>query len=481
MGTVITHKRADDSTFNCWSGIGSSWSYGSYSGGKTTGYYGNSSSGYAVALFKFKVPTSLPTSAAVTSIKFFIHGCPSVSSGTTTMAGLAKTLPSSDTPSGWLNRSDYLSRSSTCTNGTVGTDVWNEYTFSSFSSHEIKAGDALYFCLYGASSSSLVDYNITQWSPYINIDYETPVAPSAVTRSVSYSGFYGSDQTFTATSGTAGYYFVTTSSPNSSTTTWYKRATSTSNATSCTFIVDQDTSTTALYKTYYLTVIPNCDSHYVGASSNYKTFYAPRYALRLYANSSSPVEINSKDYSTLPSSYNNPSGYTLHGYASSISTTSIDQVAGRAWDATYNGKTRYAVYKKAGSSTSVTLNANGGSISASSATRTVADAWIYGTGQKSGGAVIYSNGSVVPSRSGYKFLGWGTTASQTTSTYSSAQAALDAGYTNILYAIWQQNSGVRIFTSSTASSLYAAYIYNGSSWDYYIPYVYNGSSWQEMG
>lgn len=478
MGGTISHRREQDSQFNAWSGIGSSWSYGSFSSGKTTGYYGRSSSGSAVGLFKFVMPSSLPTGSALTKITLFVHGCPSVSSGTTTIARLALTLPSTDTPNGWLARGDHISESTADTNGTVGTDAWHSYTFKSFSS-EVKAGATLYFYLYGTSSSSLVDYNITAWSPYLDIAYETPVKPSSITRTTQYTGFYGSDQSYTATSSTAGYYLVTTRTPTLSTAPWYKRQTSTSNATSCTFTVDKDTTTTSLYKTYYLTVIPNHDQTYVGATSNYRTFYAPRFAFKGYVNSSTPTEINSYSYSSLTSP-KTITGYTFQGWASSSSSTSVTNSSGASWTTALNNVTRYAVYKKDSSSKSITLNPNNGSSSVT-ATMSVATAYIYGMGTSSGGGKTYSNGTYSPTRTGYKFLGWASSSSATTATYSTAQAALDAGASGTLYAVWEKDKGARIFTSSTASSLYAAYIYNGSSWDYYIPYVYNGSSWQEMG
>lgn len=478
MGGTISHRREQDSQFNAWSGIGSSWSYGSFGGGKTTGYYGRSSSGSAVGVFKFVMPSSLPTGSALTKITLFVNGCPSVSSGTTTIARLALSNPSSDTPTGWLNRGDYISESTVDTNGTVGTDAWHSYTFTSFSSG-VKAGTTLYFYLYGTSSSSLVDYNITAWSPYLDISYETPVTPTSVTRNVSYSGFSGSDQSFTATSNTAGYYLVTTGTPSSSTAKWYKRPTSTSNATSCTFVVDKDTTTTSLYKTYRLTVIPNCNGTYTGATSNYKTFYAPRFAFKGYVNSSSPTEINSYSYSTLTSP-KTISGYTFQGWASSSTSTSVINSSGASWATSLNNVTRYAVYKKPASTTTVTLNANGGSISSTSASKTVSAAYIYGKASTSGGTASYTNGALTPTRPGYEFLGW--TVDGDSAFFPTPKAALDAGYNNVtLSASWKQDKGARIFDTASSSSLYAAYIHDGSSWGYYIPYVHNGSTWQEMG
>ena len=303
-------------------------------------------------------------------------------------------------------------------------------------------------------------------------------APTSVTRSISYSGFYGTEQTFTANSSTAGYYLVTTGTPSSSTAKWYKRPTSTSNATSCTFVVDKDTTTTSLYKTYHLTVIPNCNGTYTGASSNYKTFYAPRFAFKGYVNSSTPTEINSYSYSSLTSP-KTISGYTFQGWASSNTSTSVTNSSGASWATSLNNVTRYAVYKKPASTTTVTLNANGGSISSTSASKTVSAAYIYGTGSTSGGTVSYTNGMLNPTRPGYDFLGW--VVDGDTTFFQTPKEALDAGYNNVTLGASWKPKGVRIFTASNLSNLYMAYIYNGESWDYYVPYVYDGSSWEEMG
>ncbi|MDD6828005.1 MAG: InlB B-repeat-containing protein [Oscillospiraceae bacterium] len=356
--------------------------------------------------------------------------------------------------------------------------TYNSQQFThTFTFNYLQPNKTYYLWIYGGAGIQLYkhsSYNV------ISIDsMNQTYAPTSVTRSVSYSGFYGDDQSFTAKSSTAGYYFVTTGTPTSSTAKWYKRQTSTSNATSCTFVVDKDTTTTSLYKTYHLTVIPNYPKDYTGASSNYKTFYAPRFAFKGYVNSSTAVEINSYDYSSLTSP-KTISGYTFLGWSSSSTSTSVANSSGASWATSLNNVTRYAVYKKQGSTVTVTLNANGGSISSTSATKTISDAYIYGKGSTSGGTASYSNGSLNPTRDGYEFLGWGVDGELML--FQSPKDALDAGYYDVtLVASWRENRGLRVFNSDSASSLYIAYIYNGSSWDYYIPYVYDGSSWQEMG
>lgn len=340
-----------------------------------------------------------------------------------------------------------------------------------FDFSQLQPGKTYYLWIYGGNGVQLYAH-----SYYNAVMYgeTSPFAPASVSRETSYHGFYSGSVSFSVTSSTAAYPFVAPVGGS----TFYKK--SDSAITSGSIIVDQDTSTTDLVKVYYLTMIPGfSQAAYSGSVVGYLPIYAPRFAFKLYDRSSSPVEITSADYNTLPSR-DAPSGYSFLGYSSNSSSTSITNSSGASWSASLDNVTRYAVYRKDASSKSITLNANGGSSNVT-ATMSIAAAYIYGTGATSGGDVTYTNGSYTPSRTGYKFLGWGKTVSQTTSTYSSAQAALDAGYTGTLYAVWQQNSGARVFTSASSSSLYIAYVYNGSSWDYYIPYVHNGSSWQEMG
>lgn len=176
------------------------------------------------------------------------------------------------------------------------------------------------------------------------------------------------------------------------------------------------------------------------------------------------------------------SGYDFLGWSTSSSSTSATyDNAQEALDAGYSG-TLYAVFRKDFPGTEVTLNANGGQSNYTTAEKIITPIYLYGNGNSTGGnTAYYPSSSVIPTRSGCDFLGWSTSPSATYVSYDSTIEALDAGYTGTLYAVWEQNGGVRIYTSSTSSSLYAVYIYNDSSWGYYAPYVYNGNSWQGTG
>lgn len=481
---TIEIRRELDPQFNGWSGFGNTWYYGAYQSGKTGGYYGNGPNGSVVALFKFQVPSQIPASATITAITLNVSGFAKSQSYSQSIARFAGKITSPDTPQGWLNRNDYLGTSSSTTAGTLNASYsWLTYHFTNLSV-PVSSLNALYFYCYSTSSSSLIEYQYTAWSPYVTIEYTiaNPIAPKTITRSITYSGFYSSDQSYTATSDTAGYYFVTTDNPSSSSATWYKRATSTQNSTSCSFIVYKDTDTTSLYKTYYLTVIPNYNSQtYVGASSNYKTFYAPRFALQVYNNSTSPIEINSSDYSNLPNFGTILDGYVHQGYSSSLTSTVCDQLPGYSWSVTYDGKTRYAVYKRPKNVQTVSFHANGGSISSAQAVKTTSEGWIYGKGATSGGGnPTYTNSYLEPTRSGYAFLGWSKTSTGSVA-YNNAREALDDGYTNTLYAVWEPEWIIKI-NNGTSWNNYHVWIYTGvssnSGWRQAIPYVYDGSNWK---
>ena len=414
--------------------------------------FGKSGTGHWVTILQFKVPGSVSN---ITGITLYVNSYSTVGNGYTTRAKLNSATPqgtTTTTPAQWLSHTA-LSTSTEYTGrnySSSGILTTVSYTFSSGLS-SLTANTTFYIWLYGTSSSSYSEGKYTSASPYIDITYSTgsttPVEPTSIIRKPEdsgYSGFYSSAQWYKATSSTPGYYFVTTDSPWSSSAVWYKRQQSTSNANSCTFTVDRDTSTTSSSKTYYLTVIPNYSSQkYIGAaSSNHKAFYAPKFAFRLYNNSSSPTEINSSDYpDSLPDFGTISGGYVHQGYSSQETSKACDQQPGYSWSATYDGKTRYAVYKRAASTTRVTLNANGGSISSTSASKTTPESWIYGKGTISGsGSPTYSNSYLSPTRSGYTFLGWATSSSSNTIDYTTAKDALDSGYTGIIYAVWERNS-----------------------------------------
>lgn len=111
---------------------------------------------------------------------------------------------------------------------------------------------------------------------------------------------------------------------------------------------------------------------------------------------------------------------------------------------------------------SITYNVNGGSGAPGS--------------QSTYAGVSYTLSSTVPTRANYTFLGWSTSNTATTATYSPGQSVTPNG--NLaLYAVWQSN-GVCHIDNGTSFDSYEVYIDNGTTWDKYVPYIDTGTDWQ---
>lgn len=112
-------------------------------------------------------------------------------------------------------------------------------------------------------------------------------------------------------------------------------------------------------------------------------------------------------------------GYSFLGWATSSTATSATYSAGGSYTAN-SAATLYAVWKA--NTYTVTYNANGGSGAPGNQTKT------YGK------ALTLS--STKPTRTNYKFKGWGTSASATTVSYA-AGASYTANAAITLYAVWE--------------------------------------------
>ena len=143
----------------------------------------------------------------------------------------------------------------------------------------------------------------------------------------------------------------------------------------------------------------------------------------------------------------------------------------------------------------VTLNANGGTCSSASLTAKRTTSYTFstwntnasgtGTSYASGASyttnaalslyAIYSSSTTTasvtlptPTKDGYDFMGWATSASATSGSTGSYKPSGNV----TLYAIWGAKGLVYI-----GNEAYQIYIGNGSSWDLYAPYVGNGTDW----
>lgn len=121
---------------------------------------------------------------------------------------------------------------------------------------------------------------------------------------------------------------------------------------------------------------------------------------------------------TLSSTKPTRTGYDFLGWATSSTATSATYSAGGKYTANA-AATLYAVWKA--KTYTVSFNANGGSGAPSSQTKT------YGK--------TLTLSSTKPTRAGYTFKGWATSASATSATYS-AGGSYTANATATLYAVW---------------------------------------------
>ena len=152
------------------------------------------------------------------------------------------------------------------------------------------------------------------------------------------------------------------------------------------------------------------------------------YTISYNANGGSGAPSSQKKYygvsTTLSTTKPTRNGYTFKGWGTgSTSTTPSYQPGG-----TYTGnasRTLYAVWESDAPKTyTVSYNANGGYNAPGKQTKT------------HGAALMLS--SSIPTRSGYTFLGWGTSSSSTSVSYASGgRYTTNADIT--LYAVWQKN------------------------------------------
>jgi len=115
-------------------------------------------------------------------------------------------------------------------------------------------------------------------------------------------------------------------------------------------------------------------------------------------------------------------GYTFKGWATSSTATSPTYSAGGSYTSN-SSVTLYAVW--AINTYTVSYNANGGSGAPASQTKT------YGT--------TLTLSSTKPTRSGYDFLGWATSSTATTATYS-AGSSYTSNSSVTLYAVWEKTN-----------------------------------------
>ncbi len=185
----------------------------------------------------------------------------------------------------------------------------------------------------------------------------------------------------------------------------------------------------------------------------YVTVVAPTYTVSYNANGGTGAPSNqTKYYNTslaLSSTKPTRTGYTFLGWSTSPSATSATYSAGGSFTINAN-TTLYAVWKP--NTYTVKYNANGGSGTMSNSSHT------YDVSKS-----LTANNF---KRDGYTFLGWSTSSTATSATYTDKQSVKNLTSTNggivTLYAVWKLDS-----SSLTANSTYNATISTGGEMKYY--------------
>lgn len=197
--------------------------------------------------------------------------------------------------------------------------------------------------------------------------------------------------------------------------------------------------------------------------------------------------------------YNSQASYTGNAALTLYAIWSTTEAAGTS----YTLPTGTPVKNSETLTRTVTINANGGSYSGGAKTSSATKSYTFkgwftaktgGTQRTTSSRVtaaetVYAqyNSSVgsysavtLPTvaqctRSGYTLLGFSTSDTATTATYTPGQSIVPSG-DMVLYAVWS-NSGTLSIGNGSAWNTYNTFIGAGSAWNKYIAYVGTGSSW----
>ncbi len=196
---------------------------------------------------------------------------------------------------------------------------------------------------------------------------------------------------------------------------------------------------------------PSAKTLYAHFSSSTSTSYG--YKIIYDANGGSGVPNSqtgtssgtSKNF-TIPSSTPTRSGYTFLGWSTSSTATSASYIKSTQYSFGYGQTTLYAVWQQNGTMyyAKLAYDANGGSGAPSQQS-------VSGSYMSNPGSYGFTIPSTIPTRSGYTFLGWSTSSTATSASYSPGSTiyvdyATSSTSKVTLCAVWQKNDIV--FTSS---------------------------------
>ena len=181
--------------------------------------------------------------------------------------------------------------------------------------------------------------------------------------------------------------------------------------------------------------------------------YYRRYSIAYNANGGSGVPSTQYFYAdnttvTISSTTPSRTGYTFLGWSTSSSATSPSYSAGSSYALSSQNYTLYAVWQR--NSYSITYNANGGSGGPTSQT-------FYGD------ALNVTISSSTPSRTGYTFLGWSTSSSASSASYSAGSSYTLSAQNYTLYAVWSLNSYTITYNANGGSGAPSTQTFYGNN------------------
>lgn len=165
---------------------------------------------------------------------------------------------------------------------------------------------------------------------------------------------------------------------------------------------------------------------------------------------------------TLSSTKPSRTGYTFLGWSTSSSATSATYSAGGTYK-NNSSTTLYAVWEV--NTYTITYNGNGGSGVPSMQTKT------YG--------VNLRLSTTIPTRSGYKFLGWSTEQTSKTPTYLRGDT-FTSNINTTLYAIWEQ-LGIAYVNVNGTFQPGKVWVNNYGTWEIGIIFVNDYGTWTQGG
>lgn len=147
------------------------------------------------------------------------------------------------------------------------------------------------------------------------------------------------------------------------------------------------------------------------------------------------------------------SGYTFLGWSKSSTATTASYTSGDTIPVGYDDVVNlYAVWKENPKTYTLSFNANGGSGAPSSL-----------SGTSDTGSYKFTIPAAFMTKEGYSFLGWSTSSTATTASYTAGQTYTTSSTSATLYAVWQQqNSFTLSFNVGVGSGSVSSQTYKSS-------------------